>query len=90
MTAYADNKGIGVFGKTGRRIFQIGLPVVLLMFMTGLPAWAGPDEDLSVAAFDGNISGVRAALAAGADVNRADTNGEPPSCWPPTMVTPRW
>jgi ankyrin repeat protein len=38
-------------------------------------AWAGTNEDLLVAAQKGNVAGVTAALAAGADINARDSNG---------------
>ena len=44
-------------------------------------AWAGPNEDLISVAKKGDISGVKAALRAGANVNAKDKFGDTSLIW---------
>ncbi|MHB1955208.1 MAG: ankyrin repeat domain-containing protein [Sulfobacillus sp.] len=54
--------------------FQIGTFSLLLVLMTALAAWAGSNEDLEHAIYQGDLAAVRQALAHGADPNHFSGN----------------
>ncbi|MHB1758437.1 MAG: hypothetical protein ACYCT9_13200 [Leptospirillum sp.] len=54
MTTRTASKNQAIVFLTGQLFFTFVLAVAFLPF-----AWAGPDEDLSVAAYDGDTSDVR-------------------------------
>ena len=73
MTTRTVSKNRAIVFLTAQLFFAFALAVAFHP-----SAWAGPDEDLFKAAFAGDVSAVRAALAHGADVNRSDTDGDTP------------
>ena len=69
--------------RTRLRRWKIGSSIFLFVFMvfflgvkgTLSLVWAGPNEDLFRASVMGNVNGIKAALANGADVNAKDNSG---------------
>lgn len=55
----------------------IGIVALVFVLLTGTSAWAGPNKDLVLAIMHCDLTGIRQALANGADINHSDHSFTP-------------